>query len=266
MHYLGSSRGIGLGLVSKLLNQSTAKVIATCRSPASASALQQLSQAFPDRLTVLPLDVVSQQDHIALRDTLVQRGINSIDVVIANAGVNSVGLNGDPATKTPLPEMNRIFETNVLGVMNSFQVLQDLVLASKTRVFVVISSLMGSISSVDARQYGGSTAYRTSKAAVNMFSVCFANDAQIKSAGAKVLCLHPGWVQTDMGGAGGRKADIEVEDCTEGLFNILEITSNMQTNPSRKTEEVDPKYQAMYAVLQEKSVVYADYKGDVLPW
>ena len=33
--------------------------------------------------------------------------------------------------------------------------------------------------------------------------------------------LHPGWVQTDMGGAGGRSADIDVDTSVQGIVQVF---------------------------------------------
>ena len=45
------------------------------------------------------------------------------------------------------------------------------------------------------------------------------------------LMVHPGWVQTDMGGAGGRSADIDVDTSVQGMFQVF---NTMQTNMSGK--------------------------------
>jgi NAD(P)-dependent dehydrogenase (short-subunit alcohol dehydrogenase family) len=237
-------------------------VIATCRTPETATALQDLIKAHgAHRLFVFPLDVTDHSQHIAVRESLRQHNITAIDIVIANAGVNSVGLRGDPATSTPEPEMHRIFQTNVVGVMHTLQTLQDLVMASPTKLFVVLSSILGSIGNADNSGFGGYTAYRVSKAALNMFSVCFANDPVVQ--GSKMICLHPGWVQTDMGGAGGRKADIEVDECTDGILRVLDIATNVATN---NNGVVEPQYEAFHNSLKSKNTVYVDFKGDILPW
>ena len=36
------------------------------------------------------------------------------------------------------------------------------------------------------------------------------------------LMVHPGWVQTDMGGAGGRTADLSVEESAEGVVRVMQ--------------------------------------------
>ena len=45
------------------------------------------------------------------------------------------------------------------------------------------------------------------------------------------LMVHPGWVQTDMGGAGGITADIGVDESVSGIFDVF---SKMETSMSGK--------------------------------
>ena len=78
-----------------------------------------------------------------------------------------------------------------------------------------ISSGMGSISITKATStYAPS--YRCSKAALNMLTTCFAKDFP----GTSFATVHPGWVQTDMGGSGGRTADIGVEESARGIVQV----------------------------------------------
>jgi NAD(P)-dependent dehydrogenase (short-subunit alcohol dehydrogenase family) len=76
----------------------------------------------------------------------------------------------------------------------------------------VLSSRMGSIGS---RESAGASLYRASKAALN--SVL--KDASL-ALGGKVICIafHPGWVRTDMGGAG---ADIDAQESVAGMRQVL---------------------------------------------
>mgnify|MGYP000465797449 CR=1 FL=1 len=77
-----------------------------------------------------------------------------------------------------------------------------------------MSSLMGSI----ADSSGGYELYRTSKAAQNMLAKGVAE----QDAGPRdieVLSLHPGWVQTDMGGP---NASITVAESCTGLADVVE--------------------------------------------
>jgi NAD(P)-dependent dehydrogenase (short-subunit alcohol dehydrogenase family) len=73
---------------------------------------------------------------------------------------------------------------------------------------------MGSI----AESSGGYDLYRMSKAAQNLLAKgIFEQDA--KPHGIAVLSLHPGWVQTDMGGPA---AHLTVHESVAGLADVLE--------------------------------------------
>ena len=57
----GASRGLGLECVKQLLDREGVKVVAGARNPSSASALQDLGKAHPDRLKIVKLDQDDEQ-------------------------------------------------------------------------------------------------------------------------------------------------------------------------------------------------------------
>ena len=71
----------------------------------------------------------------------------------------------------------------------------DRVARSERRLIVTITSGMGSLADNTS---GGSIAYRTSKAAVNMAMRTAAID--LRPRGISCVVINPGWVKTDMGG------------------------------------------------------------------
>ena len=78
---------------------------------------------------------------------------------------------------------------------------------------VMVSSLMGSISDCLS---GRSYAYRASKTALNMFAMSMKNE--LHSIGSSILILHPGWVETDMGGP---NAPLSVKHSVDGIMQRI---------------------------------------------
>jgi NAD(P)-dependent dehydrogenase (short-subunit alcohol dehydrogenase family) len=114
-----------------------------------------------------------------------------IEVALYVAGVMSRG----GATQPPArDDFDRVMRTNVWGAMQAIPQVAPLVGAARGR-FVFISSAMGHIAGADSSY---SWVYRASKSALNMTVAC----AQPDYPEAILVALSPGWVQTDMGGAG----------------------------------------------------------------
>ena len=64
-----------------------------------------------------------------------------------------------------------------------------------------------------ARAKGSAYIYRASKAAATNLAICLSKE--LGEEGIAVAAYHPGWVRTEMGGAG---ADISVEESAAGLI------------------------------------------------
>jgi NAD(P)-dependent dehydrogenase (short-subunit alcohol dehydrogenase family) len=195
---IGASRGIGLEL-ARQYRADGAAVTATARDEAGLARLRALGA------TAVALDVGDPASAAALAWPI--DGAR-FDVLLFVAGV--VGQRA-PALQTPTrADFDAVMHTNVLGPMAVLPQLTE-ALAPGARVGLV-SSRMGSIG---LRNDAGNWLYRASKAAAN--SVL--KDVSIAWAG-KAVCvsLHPGWVRTDMGGAG---ADIDVATSAAGLRRVL---------------------------------------------
>jgi NAD(P)-dependent dehydrogenase (short-subunit alcohol dehydrogenase family) len=78
----------------------------------------------------------------------------------------------------------------------------------------MMSSKMGSMGDNTS---GGDYSYRSSKAALNAVSVSLAKD--LAKLGISVIAMHPGWVQTDMGGP---NALIDSVTSASGLKAVLD--------------------------------------------
>ena len=84
---------------------------------------------------------------------------------------------------------------------------------SQQKKIVNITSRMGSIGETS----GGYLAYRSSKAALNAAMRSILND--LTQQGIATLNLHPGWVQTDMGGT---SAPLKPADSIAGMRRVID--------------------------------------------
>lgn len=195
---VGASRGIGLEWVRQC-REAGDSVTATARSDEGLARIQALGAH------ALRVDVADAASAAGLAWFI---DGEAFDVVVLGAGVygpRSAGL--QPPTQD---EFDAVMHTNVLGAMRVLPQLVD-ALAPGARL-AVLSSRMGSMG---LRAASSGWLYRASKAALN--SVL--KDASLELAG-KAICVafHPGWVRTDMGGAG---ADIEVSTSVSDMRRTL---------------------------------------------
>jgi len=213
----GSSRGIGLRLVQEYLEQDTALVFATCRSPDSADQLHSLHTAYNERIRVLPLDV-SKQQSIEECVQAITRQVDGLDLLINNAGILPGGVeNRDPKISrfgSLEPEaMTKIFRINSISPIIVTQAFAALLRAGIKPRVINISSDAGSIT---LRDNGCDYGYSASKAAMNMLTRCLAAD--LLSSGVAVAAIHPGFVQTDMGGS---TAPHTLDETVPGLMRTI---------------------------------------------
>lgn len=197
---VGASRGIGLGLAAELAERGW-QVVATERG--ESAGLHGLARR-GDRIAVAKADVTDRQSIAALAGA---QPPASLDILLVNAGVYD-GRSVDAASDA---DILAIMLANAAGPIRTARAMLPALRDGGTLAFT--TSLMGSI----ADSSGGAELYRMSKAALNMLARgLFEGDA--KARGIAVLSLHPGWVQTDMGGAG---APVTVEQSAHGLADVL---------------------------------------------
>ena len=214
----GANRGIGLELVRQCLERGDT-VFAACRNPAGTGALQRLVDRYPERLHILQMDV-SDADTIRDASRAIAAYADRLDLVFNNAAVNY----GDETIVELDP--GRVLETlqiNAIGPLLVVQGVLDFIKNGQEPRVVNISSESGSIERLDrfrGYSYGGS------KTALNMFTRAMAFDPHLE--GIPVIALHPGWVQTDMGGENATFTS------AESVRFILDITNRLTPAESGK--------------------------------
>ena len=185
----GANRGLGLEFTKQYVEAGW-NVLACCRHPQSAMALQALVAAH-NNIKVHTLDVAdfTQIDELAskLKD-------ENIDVLINNAGVYPASSFGD----TNYDDWAAGFKINSMAPLKMAEAFVQHITRSQLKKIATLTSKMGSI---DDNTSGESYSYRSSKTAVNMVMKSLSID--LKPYGISVITLHPGWVQTDMGGPNG---------------------------------------------------------------
>lgn len=202
----GANRGLGLAFTRALLSRGD-RVIAACRHPGKASALNALAGEYPGRLHVLPLDIADPRSLAQLAREL-PLVCDGIDVLINNAGVLHSGERFGSVSPAHLEDS---FRVNAMGPLLLTQAVASQ-LVEGARV-ANVTSQMGSIGNVSRF---GTPSYNISKAAQNMATALLKH--ALSARGIIVLALHPGWVQTEMGGSG---ATITAEQSVEGLLRVI---------------------------------------------
>lgn len=217
----GANRGLGLEF-ARQFNAAGWHVIATARKPDQASELK----AYQVRVT--QLDVADPDSIAALAASLDGQ---PIDMLINNAGIFP---RANTIEEVGLDDYRRTLAVNTLGpLLVTRALLPNLRLGSKKTV-VNISSRLGSIDLNDSGRFYG---YRESKAALNMFTRTLANELRAE----RFICaaIHPGWVQTDMG---GKEANLTPEESVRGMRSVID------------------------KLVPEDSGTYWSYSGEQVPW
>jgi NAD(P)-dependent dehydrogenase (short-subunit alcohol dehydrogenase family) len=203
----GANRGLGLEFARQYAADGW-QVFAACRSPGEATDLQAIAARSDGRLRVLELDVTKPS---TVRGAAEAVGRQAIDLLINNAGVGRP--RGEQFGELDYSAWTRVLEVNTLGPMRVVEALVDNVAKSRDRRIVTITSGMGSIGDNSS---GGSYAYRSSKAAVNMVMKSLSVD--LAPQGVICVVMNPGWVRTDMGGPRGTLAP---EDSIKGMRAVI---------------------------------------------
>ncbi|MFC4209903.1 SDR family NAD(P)-dependent oxidoreductase [Pedobacter petrophilus] len=177
----GTSKGLGLSLVKKLLKNGY-YVVATSRDTESLNKeIGQISETF------LPLKVNLTDNNdvkIAIEKSIAHFG--KIDVVVNNAGYGQTGTLEELTDE----EARKNFDINVFGTLNIIRNVMPYLRHQKSGSIFNISSAGGFFGG-----FAGWGIYCSTKFAIAGFTEALAEEA--KEFGIKVSVVYPGYFRTD---------------------------------------------------------------------
>ena len=205
----GANRGIGFEFC-KQFGKKGYDIILTARDPdKGASAIRLLAAAGIEGYLGV-LNVINEED-IKLAVEYVESQFGKLDILINNAGVN---IKDYELSELSFDNIMEVIKVNSIAPVIMVKNFVGLLKKGKNSKIINISSSFGSIShKVDREHY----AYCASKTALNMFNKIIACD--LKKDGILSVVLHPGWVQTDMG---GKEALLKPEESVEGMIEVID--------------------------------------------
>lgn len=236
----GADRGLGLALVAALLERGW-RVFAGQFMP-DWPELARLSERFPQSLTLVPLDVRSEESALAAAQTVAQ-STDHIDLLVNNAGIITGESEIPIRERQDFAAMQRMYDVNALGPLRVTHAFMPLTDRSALKRLCFVSSEAGSISRARRTSWFG---YTMSKAALNMAVKLLFND--LRRDGYTFRVYHPGWMRTYMSGAKNNRADLEPEEAAG--YALAYFLSGI--------DEPSP--------YNEDELVMRDYQGETWAW
>lgn len=188
----GANRGIGKE-VCRQLAEHGAHVLLSARDLSKAKAAQQ--EFALDNIVAAALDVTDEASISALRDHI-DKDYGRLDILVNNAAIHYD--HWQNALTADMTVVQEALVTNLYGPWRMAQAFLPLLKKSGRARIVNVSSGAASLADLAA----GPPAYVTSKTAMNALTKMLA--AELAPEGILVNAICPGWVATEMGGAGGR--------------------------------------------------------------
>jgi NAD(P)-dependent dehydrogenase (short-subunit alcohol dehydrogenase family) len=217
----GANRGLGLE-ASRQLARKGYQVILTSRDEKKGALAAELLRKEGLSVTFRQLDVADDQSVQALAE-YVGRELGGLDVLINNAGVF--------LDEFSVAAIRESMETNAYGPFRMMQAFLPLMKKRGSGRVVNVSTGMSQLSEMN----GGYPGYRMSKVALNAATRIFSDE--YGAPDLQINCVCPGWVKTDMGGAGAER------DVEKGVETIVWLATQPAGGPTggffRDQEKID---------------------------
>ncbi|MFF8235075.1 SDR family NAD(P)-dependent oxidoreductase [Streptomyces caelestis] len=207
----GGNRGIGKEVCRQLAGAGHHVILTARRAETAENAARDLGRGGLD-VTPLVLDV-TDPDSVAGA----AQQVPELDVLVNNAGI--LYDTWQTATTADLATVHEALETNTSGPWRCIQAFLPQLRRSTHARVVNVSSGSGAFENLS----GATPAYSVSKVALNALTVMLA--AELRRDGILVNAVCPGYVNTDMGGPGGRPV-------AEGARGVVWATALPDNGPT----------------------------------
>lgn len=207
----GANRGIGFALAKTYLLDGN-RVYAFCRNPDQATELAHIAASSAGKLTLHPLDIAQGESVAAAAKVLADTPVDVLLNVAGIVGGRKESVLDTPYTEADFDDWREAFEIMTIGPFRLTQALLPNLIAAKGKVMTVSSQIASS-----TWPYGGMYAYGATKAGVNRVMRSLAID--LRDKGVAVASIHPGYVQTDMGGP---NAEITPQESAAGIKSVID--------------------------------------------
>ncbi|NJB70616.1 NAD(P)-dependent dehydrogenase (short-subunit alcohol dehydrogenase family) [Saonia flava] len=219
----GANRGIGKEIVNSFLAHGAKKVYLAVRNLESTI---ELEQKYGNKVVSVYLD-------LSIPETVAElaKEVQDVDVVVNNAGVLTLTSPLDANVETVF---KKELEVNVFGLLRMARAFTPALERNGGGVFVQINSIASII--------GGKTfgTYSASKAASYSFTQSLKECMKPKNI--RVISVHPGPIDTDMGAEAGMKDIAEPATVvSEGIIKALE-NGSFHVFPDKMAKEFGKDY------------------------
>lgn len=198
----GANKGIGLE-TARQLGKRGVYILLGARDEARGKKAVATLKSEGLEAEWVKIDMTSSEDMVNAKD-YIQTTFGRLDILVNNAGMINHEENwGSNSTKTvSIAALQKTFQVNLFGLVELTQTLLPLIEKSEAGRIVNLSSIMASLTfhaKPNSPIYNSKPfAYSASKTALNQFTVHLAH--ALKDTNIIVTSVHPGWIQTDLGG------------------------------------------------------------------
>ncbi|MFN8578190.1 MAG: SDR family oxidoreductase [Candidatus Sericytochromatia bacterium] len=192
----GSNKGIGFEICKQLAHKGIEVILTARNDDKGKKAEQELKEQGLD-VKYHQLDV-SDENSVKNLASFIESNYGKLDILINNAGILKDYEGG--VLHGEINDIRETLDTNLFGALLVSRHLVPLMQKQNYGRVINISSGMGQLSDMG----GGAIGYRLSKVSLNAMTIILANE--VKSYNILVNTMCPGWVKTDMGGAGAHRS------------------------------------------------------------